>query len=71
MVELTPPTVADTRRTLAQDWNGKVPRSLSDRPGDMDWPESTRPLLTVPPRGMKCDGGRAGGDLVVKVNPAR
>ena len=37
----------------------------------MDWPESTMPVLTVLPRGMKRDGGRAGGDVVVKDNPAR
>ena len=37
----------------------------------MDWPESTEPILTVLPRGMKRDGGRAGSDVVVKENPAR
>lgn len=37
----------------------------------MDWPESTQPLLTVLPRGMKRDGGRAGAAMVVKDNPAR
>ena len=37
----------------------------------MDWPESTMPVLTVLPRGMKRDGGRAGEELVVKDNPAR
>jgi choloylglycine hydrolase len=37
----------------------------------MDWPESTQPILTVLPRGMKRDGGRAGAEVVVKDNPAR
>ncbi|MCS5699110.1 linear amide C-N hydrolase [Cyanobium sp. FGCU-52] len=37
----------------------------------MDWPESTQPVLTVLPRGMKRDGGLAGGQVVVKDNPAR
>jgi choloylglycine hydrolase len=37
----------------------------------MDWPESTMPVLTVLPRGMERDGGRAAGELVVKDNPAR
>ena len=29
------------------------------------------PVLTVLPRGMKRDGGRAGGEVIVKDNPAR
>ncbi|RYU62085.1 linear amide C-N hydrolase [Methylolobus aquaticus] len=37
----------------------------------MDWPESTEPVLTVLPRGMKRDGGRAGSEVVVRENPAR
>jgi len=37
----------------------------------MDWPESTEPVLTVFPRGMKRDGGRLGGATVVADNPAR
>jgi choloylglycine hydrolase len=37
----------------------------------MDWPESTQPMLTVLPSGMKRDGGLAGGQIVVKDNPAR
>src|ERR1700722_8803192 len=36
----------------------------------MDWPESTEPVLTVFPRGVKHDGGRVGGAVVVPVNPA-
>jgi penicillin V acylase-like amidase (Ntn superfamily) len=34
----------------------------------MDWPESTEPILTVFPRGVKHDGGRLGHDVVVKDN---
>jgi penicillin V acylase-like amidase (Ntn superfamily) len=36
----------------------------------MDWPESTHPILTVLPRGMRRDGGRAGPEVVVAQNPA-
>jgi penicillin V acylase-like amidase (Ntn superfamily) len=35
----------------------------------MDWPESTEPVLTLFPRGVKHDGGRLGGAVVVPVNP--
>lgn len=37
----------------------------------MDWPESTQPILTVLPRGMERDGGKAGTETVVAENPAR
>ena len=37
----------------------------------MDWPESTEPVLTVFPRGMKRDGGKLGPAEVVKDNPLR
>lgn len=37
----------------------------------MDWPESTEPILTVLPRGMKRDGALLGNRVVVKDNPAR
>jgi len=37
----------------------------------MDWPESTDPVLTVLPRGMKRDGGLLGDTRVVEENPAR
>lgn len=37
----------------------------------MDWPESTEPMLTVFPRGMKRDGGRLASENVVAENPAR
>ena len=35
----------------------------------MDWPESTEPVLTVFPRGMKRNGGRLGPVEVIKDNP--
>jgi choloylglycine hydrolase len=37
----------------------------------MDWPESTHPVLTVLPSGMKRDGSRVGAEIVVVDNPAR
>lgn len=36
----------------------------------MDWPESTEPVLTVLPRGLRHDGGRVGPAVVVKNNAA-
>jgi penicillin V acylase-like amidase (Ntn superfamily) len=50
-------------------WNDNKLAVLAGR--SMDWPESTQPVLTVLPRGMARDGGRAGPDVVVKDNPAR
>ena len=35
----------------------------------MDWPESTEPVLTVLPRGMRRDGGRQGTVEAVKDHP--
>lgn len=37
----------------------------------MDWPESTEPMLTVFPRGMKRDGGRVSTAALIKDNPAK
>jgi len=37
----------------------------------MDWPESTDPILTVFPRGMKRDGGRVGSQVIVEENAAK
>ena len=37
----------------------------------MDWPESTESRLVVFPRGIARDGGRLGGETLVKQNPAR
>lgn len=37
----------------------------------MDWPESTEPILTVFPQGIKRNGGLLGDILVVKENPAQ
>jgi choloylglycine hydrolase len=50
-------------------WNDNGLAVVASR--TMDWPESTLPVLTVLPRGMKRDGGRAGEELVVTDNPAR
>ena len=49
--------------------NNKFPAVIVGR--SMDWPESTEPVLTVLPRGMKRDGGRAGSEVVVGSNPAQ
>lgn len=48
--------------------NNKLPAVIVGR--SMDWPETTEPVLTVLPRGMKRDGGRAGSEVVVGSNPA-
>ena len=48
--------------------NNKLPFVITGR--SMDWPETTEPVLTVLPRGMKRDGGRAGSEVVVGSNPA-
>jgi penicillin V acylase-like amidase (Ntn superfamily) len=37
----------------------------------MDWPESTRPILTVLPRGLRHDGGKLGGHALGDPNPVR
>ncbi|HEV7735287.1 MAG TPA: linear amide C-N hydrolase [Candidatus Binatia bacterium] len=37
----------------------------------MDWPESTEPIITVFPRGMKRNGGTLGDEVVVPDNPAK
>jgi len=50
-------------------WNGNMLAVLAGR--TMDWPESTEPILTVLPRGMKRDGGLIGRDVAVKENPAK
>jgi len=50
-------------------WNDNKLAVLVGR--TMDWPESTDPILTVFPRGMSRDGGRAGAVMAVAENPAR
>lgn len=50
-------------------WNNNKLAVFSGR--TMDWPESTQPVLTVFPRGMSRDGGRAGPETIVAQNPAR
>ncbi len=62
---LTPPspTFACTRVL----WNGGGPAILAGR--SMDWPESTDPILTVLPRGLKHDGGKLGKESLNDPNP--
>lgn len=50
-------------------WNDNKLAVLTAR--TMDWPQSTDPILTVLPRGLKHDGGKLGPDVVVKENPKR
>lgn len=50
-------------------WNCSSHAVMTGR--TMDWPESTRPVLTALPRGMARNGGMAGGEIIVTENPAR
>ena len=50
-------------------WNDNKLVVVSGR--TMDWPESTAPILTMFPRGIRRDGGLAGAQVVVADNPAR
>ncbi len=50
-------------------WNGGGPAILVGR--TMDWPESTEPVLTVLPRGLKHDGGVVAGHSLGDPNPAK
>ena len=50
-------------------WNNNKVAVVVSR--TMDWPESTEPVLTIFPRGVKHDGGLAAGVVLVPVNPAR
>ena len=59
------PTLACTRAL----WSDNGLATIVGR--TMDWPESTQPILTVLPRGMKRDGGLLSGVAVVKENPLR
>lgn len=49
-------------------WNDNKLAVLAAR--TMDWPESTEPVITVLPRGMRRDGGRTGPVVTVTENPA-
>ena len=63
--------VAPIQETLACTrilWNDNKLAVVVGR--TMDWPESTDPILTVFPRGMKRDSARLGPELVVAENPA-
>ncbi|WP_338674743.1 linear amide C-N hydrolase [Streptomyces sp. SCSIO 30461] len=48
-------------------WNTNGRAVLTGR--TMDWPESTEPVLTVFPQGLKRDGGKLAGTTVVADNP--
>ena len=48
-------------------WNEGGPAILVGR--TMDWPESTEPVLTVLPRGLRHDGGRLAGQSLKDSNP--
>ena len=48
-------------------WNTNSHAVLAGR--TMDWPESTEPVLTVFPRGLKRNGGTLGSTAVVDDNP--
>jgi len=48
-------------------WNEGGPAILVGR--TMDWPESTEPILTVLPRGLKHDGGKLGSQSLNDPNP--
>ncbi|MGW1941766.1 linear amide C-N hydrolase [Streptomyces goshikiensis] len=50
-------------------WNTNDRAVLTGR--TMDWPESTEPVLTVFPRGLRRDGGMLKGTSVVAENPLR
>ena len=50
-------------------WNEGGPAVLVGR--TMDWPESTQPILTVLPRGLRHDGGSLGGEDLKDPNPAK
>jgi penicillin V acylase-like amidase (Ntn superfamily) len=63
----TYPGVADACSRIL--WNDNGYAVMVGR--TMDWPESTQPILTVFPRGMERDGGKAGPETVVTENPAR
>src|ERR1700731_4885586 len=51
-----PPQIAEACTRIL--WNKNKLAVVVGR--TMDWPESTQPILTMLPRGMSRDGGRAG-----------
>jgi penicillin V acylase-like amidase (Ntn superfamily) len=64
---LAAPQIADACTRIL--WNNNKLAVVVGR--TMDWPESTQPILTLLPRGMSRDGGRAGPQVAVPDNPAR
>jgi penicillin V acylase-like amidase (Ntn superfamily) len=63
---LAAPHIADACTRVL--WNNNKLAVVVGR--TMDWPESTQPILTVLPRGMNRDGGRAGPNVAVADHPA-
>jgi penicillin V acylase-like amidase (Ntn superfamily) len=66
-IVLAAPQIADACTRIL--WNNNKLAVVVGR--TMDWPESTDPILTVFPRGMSRDGGRAGTMVAVAENPAK
>jgi choloylglycine hydrolase len=64
---LAAPQIADACTRVL--WNDNKLAVVVGR--TMDWPESTQPILTMLPRGMSRDGGRAGQQVAVAEYPAR
>jgi choloylglycine hydrolase len=64
---LAAPQIADACTRIL--WNNNKLAGVVGR--TMDWPESTQPILTMLPRGMSRDGGRAGPQVAVSDNPVR
>jgi penicillin V acylase-like amidase (Ntn superfamily) len=64
---LAAPQIADACTRVL--WNNNKLAVVVGR--TMDWPESTQPILTMLPRAMSRDGGRAGPQVAVPDNAAR
>ena len=66
-ISLTFPSMANACTRVLWNDNGKA--VLTSR--SMDWTGSSKPMLTVLPRGMKRDGGEFAGRQIVAVNAAQ
>ena len=62
-------TIRDAEACTRVLWNNNDLAIMVGR--TMDWPESTEPVLTVFPRGLSRDGGKAGPNVVVTENAAQ